>query len=71
MVGVAILIPVERVGGIEIEDHQVGILHSEFSEADAIPLEVHVIGAFFLVEGGNFFAGAKNGGDGVVCDAHC
>jgi hypothetical protein len=71
LVGVAILIPVERVGGIEVEDHQVGVVHSEFAESDAIPLEVHVIGVFFLVEGRSLFAGAKNGGDGVVCDAHC
>ena len=71
LVGVAILIPVERVGGIEVEDHQVGVVHSEFAESDAIPLEVHVIGVFFLVECGSLFVGAKNRGDGVVCDAHC
>ena len=70
MVGVAILIPVERVGGIEVEDHQVGIQHGEFAEADAIPLEIHVIGVFFLVDCGTFFARTKNGGDGVVFDAH-
>src|ERR1700722_15522735 len=67
LIFVAVLKPVQGIGGIQIEEGQVGVLHSDFAKTQTAAAKSHVVTFFPWII---FLCSAKNCDDFAIFDTH-